>query len=1068
MSLSTTTNSSPPLQHQKHPQSQPLPLSLQHEPSPPGPSSNRSPPATTTTIALSSDSAASSTLIDDHVDVVIDGDNHLGGVDSELSRVGDSASLLRRRTPIRALQLLSACGSAGRGVATMRSITSADLRVTRRQDLKVPPRHQHYDEGAAMDSNGFQQPDETATASTPAITHRMKHDKSILALAVSGQFIFAGTQGGEILVYSLDTYERRKVIEAHRGSVLGLCLSQDQKLLFSSATDPIVNVWCTTTFRRLYALWSPYDVGDIFCVAYSSYHQVVYLGAQNTSIQWYDLKQKDARPPPALASHPSERKNRFFDSTGPGGVQTPKPNGADGKSRDAVGGQYLEIDKQDVLQFAHYGYVHCMLVGTGILPENPFEEVLVSGGGDGRIVLWRIDKENGGAISNIYTLEDDREEGESILSVARDGSFLYSGRFDGEVNVWDLETRQLVRSLKSDIGDVLTLSVGSGCLFAGGKLGHVQKYNQNYEPLSSFRAHAGLILASAHTTFNGKATLVTGGNDSTIVLGHIQDCTGSNASLRKSNNDLMVESLSEFISHRTVSSLPKYRAACRKGASFLRSIFRNFGAATQMLNTEEPYNPIVYAKFKGNRAAAGKRRKILFYGHYDVIAAENEHGKWMHDPFTLTGEDGYLYGRGVSDNKGPIMAAIYAAQELASEQRLGSDIIFLIEGEEESGSRGFAQAIQANKDLIGDVDWILLANSYWLDDHVPCLTYGLRGVIHATVQVESRHPDLHSGVDGSALLDEPLKDLVMLLSRLTGPHGKVEIPGFYDPILPLTKEEENLYAEIAESLLRSNPDLGSPQELAQSLMRRWREASLTIHRFQTSGPENSTIIPRLARASLSLRLVPNQEASAVAATLKSFLESQFLSLASKNAITVTIDHQAEPWLGDLNNEIFQTLESAIISEWAQVPGSQQFERRRSSANPLKTNGLEPMSPITTTDHRPSPTTSSTLAYGPADSTSTTSTTDNSNPKTLSPSASYFPHTAPASEAGSKTTPQKPLYIREGGSIPSIRFLEKQFDAPAAHLPCGQASDSAHLDNERLRLLNLCKSKGIFKRVFEEV
>ncbi|KAF1953052.1 glutathione degradosome [Byssothecium circinans] len=897
-------------------------------------------------------------------------------------------------------------------------------------------------------------------ASAPILSHRMKHDKSILALAVSESCIFAGTQGGEILVYSLGTYERRKAIEAHRGSVLGLCLSQDQTLLFSSATDPIINVWCTSKFIRLYALWSPYDVGDIFCVAYSSYHHTVYLGAQNTSIQWYDLKEKDLRPRPTLASHPSERKNRFFDSTGPGGVQTPKPHGAHGNLKDAVGGQYLEIDKQDVRQFAHYGYVYCMLLGKGILPEAPSEEVLVSGGGDGRIVLWRIDAVNGGALSNIYTLEDGREEGESILSIARDGSFLYSGRFDGEVNVWDLETRQLVRSLKADTGDVLTLSLGGGHLFAGGISGQVHKYNQYYETVSTFKAHNGLILASAFTTSEDKSTFVTGGNDNTIVIWEVQDCASPSGNAKRNNNDLMVEALNEFISLRTVSSLPKYRADCRRGASFLRRVFRNFGAVTEMLNTTEPYNPIVFAKFKGNPATAGKRKKILFYGHYDVIAAENEHGKWKHDPFTLTGEGGYLYGRGISDNKGPIMAAIYAAHELANEQSLGSDIIFLIEGEEESGSRGFEQAIQAKKDLIGDIDWILLANSYWLDDHVPCLTYGLRGVIHATVQIESKHPDLHSGVDGSALLDEPLKDLVMLLSKLTGPHGKVQIPDFYDPILPLTEEEKILYAEIAETLLRGNPDLGDPEELAQSLMRRWREASLTIHRFQTSGPDNSTIIPRLAKASLSARLVPNQEASVVASTLKTFLESVFKQLDSKNTLTVTIDHQAEPWLGDLNNEIFQTLERAISSVWGPT-----HNRRRSSMNPTNTlkhssdyftnpSSLNPQSP---SEYRPSPTTSNTLANGSVE------TDDVDEPPDPSPSPTTTTTTTPAHQK-----PLKPLYIREGGSIPSIRFLEKEFGAPAAHLPCGQASDSAHLDNERLRLVNLYRSKGIFKRVFREL
>jgi di- and tripeptidase len=141
--------------------------------------------------------------------------------------------------------------------------------------------------------------------------------------------------------------------------------------------------------------------------------------------------------------------------------------------RDAVGGQFLEIDGQDVHQFAHYGYVNCMLLGKRILAEAPDDEVLVSGGGDGRIVLWRTDTASGGGISSLYTLEDGREEGESILSLARDGSFLYSGRFDGEVNVWDLETRQLVRSLKAATGDVLTLSLG-GHLFAGGVSGLAQ------------------------------------------------------------------------------------------------------------------------------------------------------------------------------------------------------------------------------------------------------------------------------------------------------------------------------------------------------------------------------------------------------------------------------------------------------------------------------------------------------------------------------------------------------------------------------------------------------------------
>jgi di- and tripeptidase len=122
------------------------------------------------------------------------------------------------------------------------------------------------------------------------------------------------------------------------------------------------------------------------------------------------------------------------------------------------------------------------------------------------------------------------------LSLAREGSFLYSGRFDGEVNVWDLETRQLVRSLKASTGDVHSLTLGGGALFAGGKSGVVQKFNEHYETVSTFKAHNGLILASAYTTYNDKQTLVTGGNDSTVVIWEVRDPSEPSAAARRSNN----------------------------------------------------------------------------------------------------------------------------------------------------------------------------------------------------------------------------------------------------------------------------------------------------------------------------------------------------------------------------------------------------------------------------------------------------------------------------------------------------------------------------------------------------
>jgi len=94
------------------------------------------------------------------------------------------------------------------------------------------------------------------------------------------------------------------------------------------------------------------------------------------------------------------------------------------------------------------------------------EQVLISGGGDGAVKLWRLDEEDEGRIHEIARLDDERDEGDSILSVVVEGTFLYAGRVDGEINVWDLETRQLVRILKAHCEDVLSMTINNSMLYA--------------------------------------------------------------------------------------------------------------------------------------------------------------------------------------------------------------------------------------------------------------------------------------------------------------------------------------------------------------------------------------------------------------------------------------------------------------------------------------------------------------------------------------------------------------------------------------------------------------------------
>ncbi|TQN69515.1 putative di- and tripeptidase DUG2 [Colletotrichum shisoi] len=861
----------------------------------------------------------------------------------------------------------------------------------------------------------------------PELLHNLKHDSSVLALAVSAENerIYAGTQDGEIVVWSLATFHQERIVQAHKRSVLSLYPTPDGSMLFSSAGDPIINVWCPKTMNRLYEIYSTYDVGDVFSVAYSARHDTVYVGAQNTSIQWVSLTDPNNRVTHDSSQHPDRRNHRFFDSRAVGGTSTPRRND-ERWTLIPRSEKVVEIHPGALQMFAHYGYVYSMLMAKGptVLVE-PDEEVLISGGGDGTIKLWKL-----GAEGDDQAAENDREPGlqelmslgaddaESVMSLAIDGSFLYAGKLQGVIELWDLDTKSKLRVIKGHRGDVMTLQMGWGYLLSASRSGsaskhttaHYGKYqdkrvaniSQKYQCVARWKAHEGKVLSSAATTYNNRQYYITGANDDDVAIWHI-DCSSPEEQKEVDEaNDVMIKTLGEFVSYRTVSSRPEFAEDCRRGATFLGSLFKRLGGHVEMLSTESsPHNPVVLAKFDGTLEPAEKRKKILFYGHYDVVPADTKKGKWETDPFQMKGINGFLYGRGVSDNKGPIMAALYAVTDLLQAKKLANDVIFLIEGEEESASRGFREIVRKNKDLIGDVDYILLANSYWLDDEVPCLTYGLRGVLHATVCVDSHLPDQHSGVDGSYMNDEPLSDLTSTLSKLKGPGNKVLIPGFYDDIFPVTAEEETRYDDIASMLMRQNPEKGPADKLKGALMARWREPNLTIHRYKVSGPDGS-LVSSHASANISLRLVPGQEVNGVIASLNSYLESEFAALESKNSLTIKVDNKAEPWLGDPTNAIFQTLEEAIIQAWSSV-----FEGGAAEDG---------------------------AAVGAAAETK-------------------------------EKKPKKPLYIREGGSIPAIRFLEKEFSAPAAHLPCGQASDSAHLDNERLRVLNLVKSREIIGSLF---
>ena len=487
--------------------------------------------------------------------------------------------------------------------------------------------------------------------------------------------------------------------------------------------------------------------------------------------------------------------------------------------------------------------------------------------------------------------------------------------------------------------------------------------------------------------------------------------------------DDLLNALRRFVEYKTVPANPRYAAESHEAVTFLRKRCSAFGATTSVLLAGEGIGPILLAKFSASKNAPTPKT-LLFYGHYDVVDAELHSNNWHGNPFTLVPLNGFYYGRGVTDNKGPILAAIYAAADLAQRGALSCNVTFLIEGDEEAGSRGFRKTVQAHRDEIEPVDYVLLSNSYWLDDHIPCLTFGMRGVVHATISISSNRPDLHSGMDGKSVQHEPLKDLTVLLGALIGNTGtKITVPGFYEAVDELIEEEVHAYDTITSALLPGHPEIKNPREFSQSLIQRWRYPNLTVHRIEVPEAKTAVTISGTAKATLSIRIVPSQTAEQVASTLEQYLHNTFAKLQSTCTLKVSITAKADPWLGNSENRLYQSLKEAIIDVWS--PSTSAIGGR---SFPNSTGGT----PDTTPQKRPPHRRASSLA-------------------------SHGTFTA-------ENTPHEPLFIREGGSIPAISFLEKEFDAPAAMFPMGQASDNAHLDNERMRVENLYKGREVFKRV----
>ncbi|EPY78611.1 hypothetical protein CB1_001033019 [Camelus ferus] len=240
------------------------------------------------------------------------------------------------------------------------------------------------------------------------------------------------------------------------------------------------------------------------------------------------------------------------------------------------------------------------------------------------------------------------------------------------------------------------------------------------------------------------------------------------------HQDEFVQTLKEWVAIESdsVQPVPHFRRELLRMVALAADQLWRLGASVDSVDTSSqqlpdgqtlPVPPIILAEL-GNDP---KKPTVCFYGHLDVQPARREDG-WLTDPYTLTEVDGKLYGRGTTDNKGPVLAWINAVSTFrALDEDLPVNIKFVIEGMEEAGSLALEELVQKEKaGFFSSVDYVVISDNLWLSRTKPALTYGTRGNSYFSVEVKCRDQDFHSGTFGG-ILNEPMADLVALLGSLS-------------------------------------------------------------------------------------------------------------------------------------------------------------------------------------------------------------------------------------------------------------------------------------------------------------
>jgi acetylornithine deacetylase/succinyl-diaminopimelate desuccinylase-like protein len=361
----------------------------------------------------------------------------------------------------------------------------------------------------------------------------------------------------------------------------------------------------------------------------------------------------------------------------------------------------------------------------------------------------------------------------------------------------------------------------------------------------------------------------------------------------RAHQDRFVAELCDYVRFPSVSAQAQHRKDLQACAQWLVAHCRRIGLEARSCPTDG--HPIVVAKTPRSKSAG--RPHFVVYGHYDVQPPE-PFELWHSPPFEPRIAGRFMFGRGTSDNKGQNFAHLKAVEAyLKTGTPLPCDLTFVIEGEEEVGSKNLAAFLKQHSAELR-CRAVVVSDTGMPSLNHPALTYALRGIAALEVILHGPSRDLHSGIFGGCV-DNPALVLCQLLARLRDRKGRITIPGFYDDVVPLTRFERKQLARLPGNDRSFRRFLGVRKLFGErgftSTEQRSARPTFEINGL-TSGYEgegSKTIVPAWARAKVTMRLVPGQRPAKILHAARRHLQRLCPPTVR---LEILSGHGAEPYL----------------------------------------------------------------------------------------------------------------------------------------------------------------------------